>query len=73
MAGGWPADWPPGLRRTAPDPLTPSLASYVTLTLYCSTPTLKPQSLARLASIKPASTFLLRTQYCSFELSIPFQ
>ena len=56
-----------------PTPLTPSLATYVTLTLYCTTPSLKPQSLARLASIKPASTFLPRTQYCSFELFIPFQ
>lgn len=56
-----------------PTPLPPSLASYVTPLTLCTTPSLKPQSLARLASIKPASTFLPRTQYCSFELFSPFQ
>ena len=49
-----------------PTPLPPSLASYVTPLTLCTTPSLKPQSLPRLASIKPASNIAV------LNFSVPF-
>ena len=63
---GWVEDGRLTGRRACAACAQPSLASYVTLTL-CTNPSFKPQSLAKLASIKPG--LLTGAQYFHSQLS----